>query len=75
MTHQSVHEPEAKVMSAADVWDDAQQIADLLRQNWLKADPIVQIQVPLSVFLSALDGLSRDELLVLRQRVNQQLAA
>jgi len=75
MKHKSVHEPEAKVMSAADVWDDAQQIADVLWQNVLKAEPVVRLQVPLSVFLSALDSLSRDELMILHQRVEQQLAA
>jgi len=75
MRRKSAHEPEAEVMSAADVWNDAQQIADVLRQNLLKAEPMVQLQVPLSVFLSALDSLNRDELMVLHQRVEQQLAA
>jgi len=75
MKHKSVHEPEAKLMSAADVWDDAQQIAEVLRQNLLKAEPAVQLQVPLSVFLSALDSLSQDELVLLRQRVEERLAA
>lgn len=74
MKHRSAHEPEAKVMSAADVWDDAQQIADVLWQNLLKAEPVVRLQVPLYVFLSALDSLSRDELMILHQRVEQQLA-
>jgi hypothetical protein len=74
MKHRSAHEPEAKVMSAADVWDDAQQIADVLWQNLLKAEPVVRLQVPLYVFLSALDSLSRDELMILHQRVDQQLA-
>ncbi|MBM3133789.1 MAG: hypothetical protein FJZ89_00560 [Chloroflexi bacterium] len=75
MKRKSVHEPEAKLMSAADVWDDAQQIAEVLRQNLLKAEPAVQLQVPLSVFLSALDSLSQDELVLLRQRVEERLAA
>ncbi len=75
MKHKSVHEPEAKLMSAADVWDDAQQIAEVLRQNLLKAEPAVQLQVPMSIFLSALDSLSRDELVLLRQRVEERLAA
>ena len=51
MKCKSVHEPEAQVMGAADVWDDAQQIADVLRQNLLKAEPVVRLQIPLSVFL------------------------
>jgi hypothetical protein len=75
MKRKSVHEPEAKMMSAADVWDDAQQIASVLRQNLLKAEPVVRLQIPLSVFLSALDSLSRDELVVLHERVESRLAA
>jgi hypothetical protein len=74
MKHKSVHEPEAKVMGAEDVWDDAQRIADVLRQNWLEAEPVVRFQVPLSVFLSALDSLGRDELVILRRRVEERLA-
>ena len=75
MKRKSAHEPKARVMSAADVWDDAQQIADVLRQNLLKAEPVVKLQIPLSAFLSALDDLSRDELVILRQRVEERLAA
>jgi hypothetical protein len=29
MESKSVHEPEAKVMSVEDVWDDVQQIAEV----------------------------------------------
>jgi hypothetical protein len=75
MKLKSAHEPEAKVMSAADVWDDAQQIASVLRQNLLKTEPAVRLQIPLSAFLSALDTLNQDELMLLRQRVDERLAA
>lgn len=75
MNDQSVHEPKAKVMSAAEVWDDAQEIAEVLRQNLLKAEPVVRLQVPLSVFLSAVDDFDRDELLLLRRRIEERLAA
>lgn len=71
----SAHEPEEEVMSAEDVWADAQQIAEVLRQNLSRAEPMVGVQIPLSVFLSALDNLSRDELLALRDRVEELLAA
>lgn len=70
----SAHEPEAKVMSAEDVRADAQQVADVLRQNLSKTEPVVGLQIPLSAFLSALNDLSRDELLVLRSRVEELLA-
>lgn len=69
------HEPNAQVMSAAEVWDDTLQLAALLRENMLKAEPMVRLRIPLSLFLSALDSLNRDELEVLRRRVRQRLAA
>lgn len=74
MKQKSVHEPSAQLMSAADVWYDAQQVAQALRQNLLRAEPSVRLQMPMSVFLSALDSLSQEELLVLRQQVNERLA-
>jgi hypothetical protein len=71
----SAHEPEAEVMSVSEVQEDARQLAYVLRSNLLKAEPGVKLEVPLSAFLSALDNLSRDELLILRQRVDERLAA
>jgi hypothetical protein len=61
-------------MSAAEVWEDAQQVAEVLRRNLSKAEPTVELRIPLSVFLSALDDLSRDELVILRKRVDERLA-
>lgn len=75
MKRGSAHEPKAKVMSAPEVWEDAQQIADVLRENLLKAGPLVRLHVPLSVFLAALDNLSHDELLLLRKHVETRLTA
>ena len=74
MKRKSSHEPEAKVMRAEDVWDDAQQLAQVLRQNLWKAEPLVRVQIPLSALLSALDSLSQDELRILQKRVEQKLA-
>ena len=68
MKRKSAHEPDAEVMSVAETWEDARRVANVLRQNLLKAEPAVQLQVPLSTFLSALGSLSRDELLISRQR-------
>ena len=70
----SAHEPEAEVMSAEDVRADARQVADILQQNLSRVEPMVGLQIPLSVYLSALNDLSRDELLVLRSRVEELLA-
>lgn len=75
MQQKSAHEPEAEVMSADDVWNDALQLADVLRQNLLRTEPIVRLQIPFSFFLSALEGFDRDELVILRQRVEDRLAA
>lgn len=75
MKQKSVHEPKAKVMSAAEVGEDTQQIAQVLRRNLLQTEPTVGLRIPLSVFLSALDDLSRKELAILRKRVNERLAA
>ena len=75
MIQKSAHEPEAEVMSAFDVWNDALQLADVLRQNLLRSEPMVRLQIPFSFFLSALESFQRDELIILRQRVEEQLAA
>jgi len=75
MKRKSAHEPKAKVMSAAEAWEDAQEVAQIMRRNVLSAEPTVGLRIPLSVFLSALDDLSREELVILRKRVNARLAA
>jgi hypothetical protein len=75
MNNKSAHEPEAKVMSAADVWNDAQQIAQVLRQNLSKAEPLVKLQIPLSIFLAAVDEFNREERLLRRQRIEERRAA
>lgn len=46
---QSVHEPDAKLMSAAKVWEDAQQIAAILQRNQSQVEPVVRLQIPFSV--------------------------
>jgi Fe-S-cluster formation regulator IscX/YfhJ len=74
MKAKSVHEPEAEVMGAEDVWDDAREIARALHENIQKADPVVQLQIPLSSLLSALEHFSREELEVLQRRVAERLA-
>ena len=75
MKRRSAHEPKAKLMSAPEVWEDAQQIADVLRENLFKAGPLVRLHVPLAAFLAALENLSQDELLLLRKHVDARLTA
>lgn len=75
MIEKSVHEPDAQLMSAADVWNDALQLSNILRQNLLKSEPMVRLQIPFSLFLSALEEFDRDELMMLRRRLEERLAA
>ncbi len=75
MEQKSVHEPDAKLMDAADVWEDAQQIESILVRNRTEAEPVVRLHIPLSVFVSALEQFDRDELMIVRQRIEEQLAA
>jgi hypothetical protein len=73
MKVKSQHEPNAKLLNAEDVSKDSSRVANALRQNLLNAEPAVQLEVPLSTFLSALDKLSRDEPLILSRRVEELL--
>jgi hypothetical protein len=75
MKSKSVHEPESKFMAAAEVWEDAQQIADVLRRNWLQAESLVRLQIPLSSYLSALDNIGRKELMIPLKRVRKRSVA
>lgn len=75
MLQQSVHESGAQVMDAADVWKDALQLAGILRKNLLKSESMVHLQIPFSLFLSSLEEFDREELVLLRRRVEERLAA
>ena len=69
MTMKTAHEPEEEVMSAEDVWDDAETISRVLRRR-LNAESAL----PVSVVLAALDDFNTDELVLVRERVLQKLA-
>lgn len=75
MGQESVHEPDVELMSAANVWYDALNLAETLRSNLLRSEPMVRLQVPFSLFLSALEEFNREELVLLRRRVEERLAA
>ena len=70
----SVHEPDAKLMDASEIQQDADTLALLLQKNLQKAEPTVRLQIPLSSFLSALDSFDHDELVILQERVQEKLA-
>ena len=74
MEPKTAHEPEAKVMNAMDVLDDARRLAQVLQRNASEKGHLEHLQVPLSAYLAALDELSRDELVILQQRVEERLA-
>ena len=75
MVTKSTHEPRAKDMSAKDVWDDAREIASVLRHNLLESEPTVRFQIPLSTFLNAVENLDREELLILQKHIETRLAS
>lgn len=75
MSEKSVHEPEALLMDAEAVAQDAARLAALLQENRLERRGAVQMRIPLSVFLEALDSMEHSELLLLKQRVNEKLGA
>ena len=59
---------------ALNLWDDAQHIAELLQQNASQAEPVVHLDIPFSYFLSVLDTLNRNELVILHKRIEERLA-
>ena len=75
MELKSAHEPEAEVMSADDVWNDAQRLAQVLQSKAVKSGRLVSLRIPLSTYLSALDDLSQEDLMILRDRVEDRLAS
>jgi len=62
-------------MDANDVWEDAKRLAQARRQVNNVASAVIRMQVPLSAFLAALDEFDHDELILVRQRVEEMLAA
>jgi hypothetical protein len=75
MVQKSVHEPEVQLMNPTDVWSDALSLAEILRRNLLRSEPMVRVQIPFSLFLSALEDFNQEELVLLRRRVEERLAA
>jgi hypothetical protein len=75
MARKTAHEPQAEVMSADDVWADAHRLAQVLRRNASGGGHVVHLQIPLAAYLSALEDLTEEELAILRQRIEERLAA
>ena len=73
MIHQTPHEPNAPVMNAADVWDDSETLAQVLRKR-LRTEFTDPGEIPFPAFLAALDKFTRDELSLVRERIAEKLA-
>ena len=74
MMAKSVHEAEAKLLSAEDAIQDAARLRALYRQQ-LQAGRAVLMRVPLWALLEAIDHLEMDELRQAVERAEKRLAA
>jgi hypothetical protein len=70
----SVHEPGAQLLSAQDAIQDAERLRALLLRNRQQAKREVQLRVPFTVIVEAVDQLEADELRLLAQRLEERLA-
>jgi hypothetical protein len=66
-----VHEPDAELVSAEDAVQDAARLRAVLRQR----ERSVQLRVPLSALLDALDALEPKELRQVAQHAQERLTA
>jgi hypothetical protein len=70
----SIHEPGAQLLSAQDAIRDAERLQALLLRNRQRAEREVQLRVPFTVIIEAVDQLEADELRLLAQRLEERLA-
>jgi hypothetical protein len=70
----SVHEPEAQLLSGQDAIQDAERLRALLRRNRQRAERYVQLRVPFTVIIEAIEQLEAGELRLLAQKLDEQLA-
>ncbi len=70
----SVHEPEAQLLSGQDAIQDAERLRALLRRNRQRAERDVQLRVPFTVIIEAIEQLETGELRLLAQKLEERLA-
>jgi len=70
----SIHEPRAQLLSSQDAIRDAERLQVLLLRNRQQAEREVQLRVPFTVIIEAVDQLEADELRLLAQRLEERLA-
>jgi hypothetical protein len=68
------HEPNAPLLSAQDAIQDAERLRELLWRNRQQAEREVQLRVPFTAILKAIDQLEVSELRLLVQRLEDRLA-
>jgi len=71
----SIHEPEVPLLSAQDAIQDAERLRSLLQRNRQRAEREVQLRVPLTAIIEAIDQLKANELRLLAQRLEERLAS
>jgi len=71
----SIYEPGAQLLSAQDAIQDAERLQGLLLRNQQRAKREVQLRVPFTVIIEAVDQLEADELRLLAQRLEERLAS
>jgi len=69
----SIHEPKAQLLSGQDAIQDAERLRALLRRNRERTEREVQLRVPFTVIIEALDQLEAGELRLLAQRLEERL--
>jgi hypothetical protein len=74
MRNRTAHGPKTRVMSIADVLEDARRLEVILGGSAPTVSHDVQITIPFSALLGALDRMTREELIALRQRLDERLA-
>jgi hypothetical protein len=72
---ESIHEPNAPLLSAQEAIQDAEQLQELLWRNRQQTERVVQLRVPFTAILEAIDQLEASELRLLVQRLEDRLAA
>ena len=70
----SIHEPEAQLLRAQDAIQDAERLRALLQRNRQRAEREVQLRVPFTVIIQAIDQLEAGELRLLARRLEERLA-
>jgi hypothetical protein len=70
---QTVHEPEAMLADAQDAIEDANRFLELLELNEQETEREVELRVPFTVIMEAVNQLDLEEVHLLTQRLEERL--